>query len=139
MINNDDLYFYDVTKFTENLYRMGNSTWPAFTEERARTDVVIYSTGGVEMVKANGNGFSAFNYLTPIMKRPGKTVWRIKKHANIPLGLKLVKDLRPGHEGHFMIAPEKNMPLKDYLALLEELGMDRIRVVRLTAVEVANG
>jgi hypothetical protein len=139
MINNEDLYIYDVTNFTENLYRMGNSTWPAFTEERARADVVICSVNGVEMVKANGNGCSAFNYLTPIMKRPGKIIWRIKKHARIPAGLKLVKDLRPGHEGHFMIAPEKTMPLSDYLALLEELGMDRIRVIKLSAVEVANG
>lgn len=139
MINNEDLYIYDVAAFTENLYRMGNSTWPAFTEERAKSDVLIQKINGIDVVIANGNGFSAFNYLTPIMKRPGKTIWRIKKNAQIPQGLKLVKDLRPGHEGHFMIAPEKQMPLKKYLGLLEELGMDRIRVVRLSAVEVKNG
>ena len=138
MINNEDLYIYDVAAFTENLQRMGNSAWPAFTEERAKSDVLITKIDGVEVVIANGNGFSAFNYLTPIMKKPGKTIWRIKKHAQIPQGLKLVKDLRPGHEGHFMIAPEKQMPLKKYLGLLEELGMDRDRVVKLTAVEVKN-
>jgi hypothetical protein len=139
MINTEDLYIYDVTEFTENLYRMGNSTWPAFTEERARADVLIRKVNGIDVVMANGNGFSAFNYLTNIMKRPGKTVWRIKKHAQIPQGLKLVKDLRPGHEGHFMITPEKTTPLKKYLGLLEELGMDRIRVVKLSATEVKNG
>ena len=139
MINNEDLYIYDVTMFTENLYRMGNATWPAFTEERAKSDVLITKINGVDGVMANGNGFSAFNYLTPIMKRPGKTIWRIKKHAQIPQGLKLVKDMRPGHEGHFMIAPERQMPLKKYLGLLEELGMDRVRVVKLSAVEVKNG
>lgn len=138
MINNEDLYIYDVAAFTENLYRMGNATWPAFTEERARSDVLITKINGVDVVMANGNGFSAFNYLTPIMKKPGKSIWRIKKNAQIPQGLKLVKDLRPGHEGHFMIAPEKQMPLKKYLGLLEELGMDRVRVVKLSAVEVKN-
>ena len=139
MINNEDLYIYDVTMFTENLYRMGNATWPVFTEERAKSDVLITKINGVDVVMANGNGFSAFNYLTPIMKRPGKTIWRIKKHAQIPQGLKLVKDMRPGHEGHFMIAPERQMPLKKYLGLLEELGMDSVRVVKLSAVEVKNG
>lgn len=139
MINNEDLYIYDVTMFTENLYRMGNATWPAFTEERAKSDVLITKINGVDVVMANGNGFSAFNYLTPIMKRLGRTIWRIKKHAQIPQGLKLVKDMRPGHEGHFMIAPERQMPLKKYLGLLEELGMDRVRVVKLSAVEVKNG
>ena len=138
MINNEDLYIYDVAAFTENLYRMGNSAWPAFTEEWEKSDVLITKIDVVEVVIANGNGFTAFNYLTPIMKKPGKTIWRIKKHAQIPQGLKLVKDLRPGHEGHFMIAPEKQMPLKKYLGLLEELGMDRDRVVKLTAVEVKN-
>lgn len=138
MINNEDLYIYDVTAFTENLYRMGNSTWPAFTEERAKSDVLIVKINGVDVVMANGNGFSAFNYLTSIMKRPGKSIWRIKKHAKMPQGLMLVKDLRPGHEGHFMIAPEKQMPLKKYLGLLEELGMDRVRVVKLSVVEIKN-
>jgi len=47
-----------------------------------------------------------------------------------------VKDLRPGHEGHFMIAPEKNMLLKKYLGLLEELGMDRNRVQKLSEGEI---
>ncbi|TQV65826.1 hypothetical protein FKG94_28050 [Exilibacterium tricleocarpae] len=138
MVNLDDLYIYDVNEFATNLYRMGNSTWPAFTEERAKSDVVIQKVNGVDVVVANGNGFSAFNYLTPIMKRPKKKIWKIKKGATIPDGLKLVKDLRPGHEGHYMIAPEKNMPLKKYLGLLEELGMDRTRVQMLTQAELQN-
>ena len=136
MVNLDDLYIYDVAEFTENLYRMGNSTWPAFTEERAWSDVVIQKINGIDVVIANGNGFSAFNYLTPIMKRPRKKVWKIRKGAAIPQGLRLVKDLRPGHDGHFMIAPERNMPLKKYLGLLEELGMDRSRVQKLSEKEI---
>ncbi|MEY4582663.1 MAG: hypothetical protein RL701_7366 [Pseudomonadota bacterium] len=63
------------------------------------------------------------------MKRPGKKVWRIKRGAMIPQDLRLVKDLRPGHDGHYMISLATTMPLKKYLGLLEELGMDRARVV----------
>lgn len=138
MVNLDDLYIHDVNEFITDLYRMGNSTWPAFTEDRAKSDVVIRKNSGVDVVVANGNGFSAFSYITPIMKRPKKKVWKIKKGANIPAGLKLVQDLRPGHEGHFMIAPEKEMPLKKYLGLLEELGMDRARVTLMTERELAS-
>lgn len=46
----------------------------------------------------------------------------------MPTGLVLVEDKRPGHGGHYMIAPVRNMPLKEYLGLLEELGKDPARV-----------
>jgi hypothetical protein len=135
MISLGDLYILDVAEFTKDVFRMGNATWPAFTEERARVDVAIVKRDGVDLVLANGNGFSAFDHLTPIMKRPGKRVWRIKRGAMIDRELRLVKDLRPDHEGHYMIAPARTMPLKKYLGLLEELGMDRTRVV----LHVASG
>ena len=86
------------------------------------------------MVIANGNGFSAFSYITPIMKRPRKEICKIKKGANLPLGLRLVQDLRPGHEGHYMIAPAS----EKVLGLLEELGMDRARVTSMTEMELAS-
>lgn len=35
MIAMEDLYIMDVAEFTKDLYRMGNATWPAFTEQRA--------------------------------------------------------------------------------------------------------
>ena len=96
---------------------------------------MIVNQDGIDVVVANGNGFSAFDHLTAIMKRPGKKVWRIKRGAMIPPDLRLVKDLRPAHDGHYMIAPATTMPLKKYLGLLEELGMDRSRVV----LHVASG
>ena len=74
MISPESLYILDVAKFTKDLYRMGNGTWPAFTEDRARTDIVILKQDGIETVQANGNGFSAFDHLTPIMKKPGKKI-----------------------------------------------------------------
>ena len=138
MIAIEDLYIMDVREFEKDLYRMGNATWPAFTEDRARIDVVIVVRDGVETVLANGNGFSAFDHLTPIMKKPGKKVWRIKRGAAVPPGLALVKDLRPGHEGHFMIAPISNMPLRKFLSLLEELGYDRTRVEPVMPGAISN-
>ncbi|WP_250461822.1 hypothetical protein [Microbulbifer litoralis] len=133
MIAIEDLYVMDVTEFTKELYRMGNATWPAFTEDRARRDVRIIVQDGIETVVANGNGFSAFDHITKIMAKPGKKVWKIKKGATLPPELVLVKDQRPGHEGHYMIAPVKNMPLRKYLGAMEELGLDRSKVQLLIA------
>lgn len=138
MIATENLYIMDVAEFTKDLYRMGNATWPAFTEERARVDVALVKQNGIDMVVANGNGFSAFDHLTKVMKRPGKKVWRIKKGASLPPELRLVKDKRPGYEGHYMIAPTKTMPLKKYLGALEELGLDRSRVELVVAGGIAN-
>ncbi|WP_308365719.1 MULTISPECIES: hypothetical protein [unclassified Microbulbifer] len=133
MIAMEDLYIMDVVEFTKDLYRMGNATWPAFTEDRAKRDVQIIVRDGIETVVANGNGFSAFDHLTKIMAKPGKKVWRIKKGAVLPPELVLVKDQRPGHEGHYMIAPSKTMSLRKYLGAMEELGLDRSKVELLVA------
>lgn len=128
MVSPEDLYILDVTEFSKDLYRMGSGTWPLFTEGRARTDVPIVVQNGVEVVMAEGNGFSAFDKITPAMCLRGRKVWRIRKGAEIPAELVVVKDLRPTHRGHYMIAPARTMPLKKYLGALEELGMDRSRV-----------
>lgn len=138
MISEEDLYIMDVKEFTKDLYRMGNATWPNFSESRARSDVVILDRGGIEEVMANGNGFSAFDHFTPIMKKPGKKIWRIKKGAALPKDLCLVKDKREGHEGHYMIAPVKKMTLQVYLDKLEELGRDPSRVELVPAEEIRN-
>jgi len=138
MIAPDDLYIMDVGEFTADLYRMGNAKWPAFSEDRARVDVVISTQSGIEVVIANGNGFSAFDHLTRTMRGPNKKIWKIRKGALLPEGLCIVKDMRPGHEGHYMIAPRVNMPLKKYLGLLEELGLDRTRVQLVTPLEKQN-
>jgi hypothetical protein len=132
MIAPEDLFIMDIGEFTKDLFRMGNATWPKFDENRARTDVVIIKQGNIDVVVANGNGFSAFDHLTKIMKKPGKRVWKIKRGVPIPNDLKLVKDLRKGHDGHYMIAPVKNMSLKRYLGILEDLGLDRQKVTLLS-------
>ena len=128
MVSPADLYILDVTQFSKDFYRMGNGTWPLFTDERARIDVAVSVQNVVEVVVADGNGFSAFDTIIPAMRQQGRKVWRIMKGAVIPPELVLVKDLRPNHAGHYVIAPATTMPLKKYLGALEELGMDRNRV-----------
>ena len=128
MVSPEDLYILDVSEFSKDLYRMGNATWPRFTDERARVDVPISMLNGVEVVVASGNGFSAFDRITQAMRQPGRKVWRIMKGAQIPSELVLVKDRRSHQHGHYMIAPAVTMPLKKFLGALEELGMDRSRV-----------
>lgn len=132
MIAPEDLYILDVIEFTKDLYRMGNARWPNFGEDRARKDVFITVQNGIEVVIANGNGFSASDNITPVMKRPGNRVWKIKKGARLPDELVIAKDMRPDHEGHYLIAPSKTMPLRKYLGALEELGLDPARVQLIT-------
>lgn len=131
MISPEDLYILDVTALTKDLYRMGNAAWPQFSDGRARIDLQITVQNGVEVVLANGNGFSAFDHITTAMQQPGKKVWKIKKGAKLPNDVVMVKDLRRNHDGHYMLAPSKTMPLTKFLGLLEELGMDPARVERI--------
>lgn len=72
------------------------------------------------------------------MRKPGKKIWKIRKGVPISEELTLVKDRRPGHEGHYKIAPSRNMPLRKYLGILEELGLDRSKVQLVTNTELAN-
>lgn len=138
MVNIEDLYIMDVDNLHEDLYRMGNATSPSFSEERGIRDCLIVEIDGIKVVKANGNGFSAFNCITATMKRKGKNVWKIRKGAKLD-GIRVVKDMRPSHKGHYMLAPEKDMPFKKYLGILEELGVDKAKCVKLTQAEIANG
>ena len=91
MINLDDLYVMDIDVLHEHLYRMGNSGSPGFSEERGLRDCLVVDRKGVQIVVANGNGFSAFNHITPLMKRKGKNIWKLKKGADIPPELRVVK------------------------------------------------
>lgn len=92
---------------------------------------------GIKIVKANGNGFSAFSSITSTMKRKGKNIWKIKRGANLG-EIRIVKDMRPNHKGHFMLAPIKDMPFKKYLGILEEFGLDKSKCVKLSSQEISN-
>jgi len=140
MISLENLYIMDLNALHENLYRMaGVGPTTLFNEDRGLVDCTVLNRNGIKVVVANGNGFSAFSNITSIMKKPGKNVWMLKKGALLPDGLRIVKDLRKGHENHYMLAPARNMPYKKYLGLLEELGCDTSKAVLLSRQEVQNG
>ena len=136
MLNPEDIFVMDLDALHEDLYRMGNTTSPKFNEARAMIDCRVVDRSGIKTVVANGNGFSAFNRIIPLMRRPGSSVWRIKKGSVLPSGLRLVKDLT--NEGHYMLAPTSDMPLKKFLGLLEEIAMNPLMASRMTTHEVNN-
>ncbi len=139
MISPELLFIEDFDELQRPLYRSGNSTSPNFSQNRALKDVPVYEKNGIAYVRANGNGFSTFDHITSGMKRQGKNVWKIKKGIVVPQGLKIVHDRTPSKKGHFMIAPERDMPLMKYLGLLQELGSDMTKCVKLTVQEIQNG
>jgi hypothetical protein len=134
-----DFYLMDVTDLPVDLFRGGNATGFQFHEDRALKDCQTYGRDGVTFVRANLTGFSCFDHITERMKRQGKNIWKLKKGVAIPAELCLVKDSRVGYEGHFMIAPLRDMPLKKYVGILEELERDPARCVKLTPQEIRNG
>lgn len=136
MLNPEDLYVMDLDALREDLYRMGNSASPNFSEARGLVDCLIVDRAGIKIVVANGNGFSAFNQITAAMKARGKNVWRINKGSQLPAGISLVKDLT--NPGHYMLAPANDMPFKKFLGLLEELAIDPRVSVKLLPQEIIN-
>ena len=136
MLNPEELYVMDLNALREDLYRMGNGASPNFPEARAFIDCKVVDRGGIKIVLADGNGFSAFNRITRIMKVRGKNIWRIRKGSPLPEGLKLVKDLTS--KDHFMLAPSVDMPVRKYLGLLEELATNPLVSVKLTAKEISD-
>lgn len=139
MINPELLFIEDFEELQRPLFRSGNASSPNFSQNRALKDVTTYNKFGIVYVRANGNGFSTFDHLTTGMKRQGKNVWKIKKGVVIPAELKIVHDRTPTKKGHFMIVPDKDMPLMKYLGLLQELGSDMTKCVKLTSQEINNG
>ncbi|RKZ51458.1 MAG: hypothetical protein DRR16_24355 [Candidatus Parabeggiatoa sp. nov. 3] len=138
MVNSEDLYIMGINEFNEDLFRMGNASSPSFSEARGLKDCLVVLIDGIQIVRANRNGFSAFNSITSVMKRKGKNVWKIKKGTTLE-DIIIVKDTRLGHEGHYMLVPSKDMPFKKYLGILEEFGLDKSKCVKLTPTEIANG
>jgi hypothetical protein len=118
---------------------MGKPNSPSFSEARGLKDCLVVEVNGILVVRANGNGFSAFDSITPYMKEKGKNIWKIKKHAILPDGIRVIKDIRPNHKGHYMLVPERDMPFLKYLGILEEFGIDPSKSTKLSPQEIKNG
>ena len=139
-MNSDrEFYLMDVADLPVEVFRGGNASGFQFHEARALKDCETYTRDGVTYVRATHNGFSCYDHITDVMKRQGRNVWKIKKGASIPAELALYADRRPGYEGHFMLPPRKDMSLKRYIGILEELERDPSRCAKLTPAEIQNG
>jgi hypothetical protein len=126
----------DLNALHEDLYRMGNASSPNFSEARGMTDCLVVDRNGIKIVIANGNGFSAFNRVTAVMKARGKNIWRINKGSMLPLEIRIVKDQTS--PGHYMLAPAKDMPFKKFLGLLEEMAATPGIAVKMSLQEINN-
>jgi len=56
----------------------------------------------------------------------------VKSEAMFPAGLILVKDDKP--EGHYTLAPSRNMLLSEYIALLEKIAVHCRKVFKKKAI-----
>ncbi|WP_368042257.1 hypothetical protein [Burkholderia metallica] len=121
VVSIDEKYLYiedgDFLRF--DLYRFGNSTNPRLDHVRPFKDVTVAVVNGISIIVANRNGISLTSKYDP--KKRG--VWRIPRNTRLPLGLCLIKDVRPNHEGHYMLAPSSSMPFTKFIGLLQELAM----------------
>lgn len=105
----------------EDLFRMGNSTSSRLSSVRQR-EITTIDVNGIETIVANGNGVSLFNKEGLDSTFLNGWVWEIKEGTTFPAGLKIVKDNK-GSIGHHMLVPTRNMPLTQYIGLLEETAI----------------
>lgn len=84
-------------------------------------DIDTYLVSGVVWVKANGGGVSLFDVLGVPNKK--WTYYRLPAGSPIPVGLVILKDnYNPKHKAtHYTICPYWDMPLKNFLMLLDQL------------------
>ncbi len=109
----DDLFIVP-----EDLYHLGTSSDPKLAHIRSR-DLVLREINGITMVVANGRGISLATKERLDKSPMTGWVWCLNKHAAIAKGLVLVND----RQGHYCIAPLKNMPLSEFIRRLSQLGL----------------
>ena len=102
----------------EDFYRLGNASSPILTRIRPG-EVDIAEVNGIKMVVANGKGVSLYNKAGLDLIPLKGWVWEISANTQLPFGLKLNRDDRP--EGHYTICPLRNMPVNEFVGLLESI------------------
>ena len=114
----------------QELFRLGNANSSLISRVRDR-EIDTNDLNGIKTVVANGKGISLYNK-AGLDKIPlSGWVWEIKASTALPVGLKLIKDDRP--EGHYTLAPSKNMLLSEYICLLEKVAIHCQKVYRKNA------
>jgi hypothetical protein len=113
-VNKEELY---ISK--EDLYRFGNSTSSRISAVRPR-EITTTFVNDIEVIVANENGISLFNKEGLESSPLTGWVWEVKRGTHFPAGLKLVEK---GSYGHRMLVPTHNMPLSQYVGLLEQVAI----------------
>lgn len=102
----------------ETLYRLGNSSSPLLTKVRPG-EIDTMQVNGISMIISNGKGVSLYNKNGLDLAPLSGWVWEIKQNTPLPFGLRLVKDNKP--EGHYSLCPARNMPISEFVSLLENV------------------
>jgi hypothetical protein len=115
----------DLSVCEVDLFRAGNAGSPRLDHVRSR-DVTTYERHGKLWVRANDQGVSVFTWEEILQKEMIGWIWRLPAGRQLPIGLKLFND----HGGHYVVAPNHDMTVDDYLARLRRLAVDFNRVVK---------
>ena len=97
---------------TTNLYRRGNTGGPRMAHVRVGKDVSIFQRDGIDWVQAQTGGISTFS-----SSGPGNLWWELPAGSEYPDDILVVND----HGHHFSWEPRIDMPLTDFVELLESI------------------
>lgn len=125
MISNEPLYLAP-----ETLYRLGNATSPLLSRMRP-SDIDITEINGIKVVIANHKGVSLYNKEGLNLAPVTGWVWEIGAHTSLPSGLRLTKDNTP--VGHYTLSPARNMPVHEFVGLLEKVAIHCRKVFKKNA------
>lgn len=114
----------------ETLYRLGSSSSPLLTRLRPG-EIDIIRVNDEAVIVANGKGVSLYNKAGLDVAPLTGWVWEIQPGTQFPLGLRLIKDDRP--QGHYTLCPLRNMPVREFVALLEKVVIHCMKVFKKTS------
>jgi len=122
-----------------NLYRHGGKNSPELHKLRTmpprtieeRFDIALYKKNNCSYVSKDTGGISTFNQQS---SKFGKFWWVIPKGTKIPVGLRVSRDFnsKPSSKPtHYTIRPVVDMPLTQYIGLLDDLSASAERLFKV--------
>lgn len=114
----------------ETLYRLGNGTSPLMSRIRPG-EIDLTEINGIKIIISNGKGVSLYNKSGLDLSPLTGWVWEIGQNTKLPVGLKFIKDDSP--EGHYSLCPSKNMPVNEFVGLLEKVAIHCKKVFKKKA------
>ena len=108
-----------------DVFRFGNASGPRLTHIRER-DIRTFASAGRIWVRAGREGISLLTWKRIIDSPRDDHVYRIAQGTILPTGLHLIDD----GGGHYLLAPQHDMPLDSFRELLERLSPECVLVGR---------